>query len=142
MPASGSAYSDGRSRKAAETSSDRIGFLGGTLFALSILFFGAVNAISSLDPGYFDRLLLSAMRDDPIDPIETGSTVKDEAPGIAAISATAILIPRARFSTTRRTSHRRPVTATPIAQTSARRQSSSSWKSSPTTTLRSVMSRK
>jgi len=93
LPASGSAYSDGRSRKAAETSSDRIGFLGGTLFALSILFFGAVNAISSLDPGYFDRLLLSAMRDDPIDPIETGSTVKDEAPGIAAIPVSTVVRP-------------------------------------------------
>lgn len=92
LSASGSPSSDAGRRKAAdESSSDRIGFLGGTLFALSILFFGGVNAISSLDPGYFDRLLLSAMRDDAIDPIETGSTDKGEAPGVDAMPVSTVV---------------------------------------------------
>ncbi|MEF2550836.1 hypothetical protein VQ042_05565 [Aurantimonas sp. A2-1-M11] len=92
MSASGPAFSDaGRNKAAAETSSDRIGLLGGTLFVLSILFFGAVNAISSLDPGYFDRLLLSAMRSDEIDPIETGSTDKEGGTGVPAMPVSAVV---------------------------------------------------
>ncbi|HEX2019669.1 MAG TPA: hypothetical protein VGO17_12075 [Aurantimonas sp.] len=49
--------------------------LGVALLVLSTSFFSVVVAISHLDPGYFDRLLISAMQD-RVDPIETGSTEK------------------------------------------------------------------
>ena len=54
------------------------------LVVLSIGFFSSVASISFVDPGYFDRLLLSAM-DNGIDPIQTGATEKAASSGIAPI---------------------------------------------------------
>jgi len=55
------------------------------LFILSTGFFSAVTVISYLDPGYFDRMLISAAKDD-IDTMAVGSTEKASPPSdVAAI---------------------------------------------------------
>ena len=58
--------------------------LATTLLLLSTGFFSAVVAISHIDPGYFDRLLLSAMQEG-LDPIETGSTEKADESGVTPL---------------------------------------------------------
>lgn len=50
--------------------------IGGVAVA-SLGFFASVVHISSLDPGYFDRLLLSAL-ETRLDPVVTGSTAKPD----------------------------------------------------------------
>ena len=57
----------------AERSDRGIWMLWTALTVLSLGFFSSVAVISSLDPGYFDRLLLSSVKED-LDPIQVGST--------------------------------------------------------------------
>lgn len=45
--------------------------------AASLAFFASVVHISALDPGFFDRLLLSALKEQ-LDPVVTGSTAKPD----------------------------------------------------------------
>ncbi|MEH6718153.1 MAG: hypothetical protein V7704_04650 [Aurantimonas endophytica] len=69
----------------ATTASDRLSrVLAVMVLLLSTGFFSAVVAISHNDPGYFDRLLISAMQG-PLDPIETGSTEKASDSGITPL---------------------------------------------------------
>lgn len=68
----------------AERSDHGIWMLWLALSVLSIGFFSSVTVISSLDPGYFDRLLLSSL-DDELDPIQVGSTEKASQGDVAAM---------------------------------------------------------
>lgn len=77
-----SAFGDDRS--ATNTTDRLLRVLGVALLVLSTGFFSVVVAISHLDPGYFDRLLISAMQD-RVDPIETGSTEKAQDGGVTPL---------------------------------------------------------
>ena len=85
-------------RLRAATQSDRmVRLLSLCLFVLSTGFFTAVTAISYMDPGYFDRLLMARMAEIEIDPIAVGSTAKagdGEAPAeVAALPVPELVRP-------------------------------------------------
>ena len=68
----------------AERSDRGVWMLWVALTVLSIGFFASVTVVASLDPGYFDRLLL-ANAEEEVDPIQVGSTEKAPEEGVAAM---------------------------------------------------------
>ena len=74
----------------AERSDRGIWMLWAALTVLSLGFFASVTVISSLNPGYFDRLLLSSVEDE-VDPIQVGSTEKAGKGDVAPMPVPALI---------------------------------------------------